>query len=100
LELIIYFATKELDLVELFCFFCNHVKTGIDKEDVLFLVDHYIPCANEVVGCIDHHPGVCVFSAKENFFEIASSSCTKIIFDLMLEAWMEETKDMVYRILP
>lgn len=75
----------------------NSFKTGIDKEDVLFLVDHYIPCVNEVVGCIDHHPGACVFPEKENFFEIASSSCTKIIFDLMLEAGMEETKDMVYK---
>ena len=72
-------------------------ETGVKKEDVLFLVDHYIPCENEVVGCIDHHPGACVFPEKENFFEIRSSSCAKIIFDLMLKEGMEETKDLVFK---
>lgn len=75
----------------------SDIKTGFSNSDNLFLVDHVFNYKNNVVGCIDHHPNAHSIPFGENFIEREQSSCAKIIFDIMIEEGMEETKDLVYK---
>lgn len=53
------------------------------KSDYVFLVDHYITVhSNNVVGCIDHHPTIQEFN-YDLYLNTKSSSCAKLIYDLM-----------------
>ena len=52
---------------------------GIEKDDVLFLVDHTCDYDNKIVGCFDHHPKVS--RNWDNYLNIPRSACAKVIYD-------------------
>lgn len=65
----------------------SKIKRGISQSDTLFIVDSSFKFPNKIVGCIDHHPDTP--NTDINYFYKKSTSCAKIIYDLMKEEGYE-----------
>lgn len=68
----------------------------IEETDVLFLVDHSGLYKNEIAGCIEHHPIIYKDLVGPNFIEDNCSSCSKLIYNIMMDEGMKEDKEIVF----
>lgn len=71
----------------------NDFEIGILDTDNLFIVDSSFKFNNNIIGCIDHHltsPNV-----EINYLYRKSTSCAKIIYDLMVEENYEFSEEEV-----
>ena len=72
----------------------NDYKGSINKQDNVFIVDHYQSNSDgHVLGCIDHHPTI--EQVDYIFYENANrSSCCIIAYDLMVGLGVPITKEI------
>lgn len=71
----------------------NKFQSNSISESV-FLVDHHITThSNNVVGCIDHHPTIQELDNYKFYINYKSSSCAKLIYDLMESSNYPLTKE-------
>lgn len=74
----------------------SKIGTGLGEKDKLFLVDHSGLYENEVVGCIEHHPILYKEVAGPNVIEKRTSSCAKLVYEIMMKEGMKETKEIIF----
>ena len=74
----------------------ENFEVGITDEEPIFMVDSSFKLSNTIVGCVDHH--VDEPNTDINYINKKSTSCAKIIYDMMIKDGYEFEDFMIKKL--